>query len=292
MAVEGTAIPGEEDSSALNPEIQEQKVKETASKKGWTPLKEWTGPAEDWVSAKEFLGREKLFKKIHDLQYTLGQQSKKHEADFKQIQDHFAKVRETEYKRAQDDLKAARKEAIAAGDAQEAERIDNNLEALRAEAAKVKEQEAAQAKATQAQQQGPTKVFTEWKEKNSWFEQDTDMTQMALEIGTSHAAANQNKSQEDVLAYVEKRIRQAYPEKFQSQTRRGSPVEGGGSLRMSDGGTKGSKTKLAVSDLDDTEKHVLNTLLKTKTLKVLADKNKVTETQQYLNDLAEAKGLR
>ena len=285
----GTRIPGEpEEGVALNPEIQEQKVKDTARTKGWKPLKEWDGDPSDWVPAKEFLGRERLFKKIHDLQYTLGQTTKRNQEELTQIRKHFEQVRETEYKRAVADLKAQRREAVAAGDVKAAEQIDTELDQVREQRAQVQ----AEAKAAPQQTQGPSPAFTEWHSRNKWFNEDSDMTQLAIEIGTTHAAANGHKSQAEVLEYVEKRIKKAYPEKFESTVRRGSPVEGGGSMKVGEGSTKGSKSKLTVSDLDDTEKHVLGTLLKTKTLDAIAKKNNRTPTEQYLTDLAEAKGLR
>lgn len=291
MAEEGVAIPGEEEGgSALNPEIQEQRVKESARTKGWKPLKEWEGDPAEWVPAKEFLGREKLFKKIHDLQHSLGQQSKRHASDLKVMQDHFAKVRDTEYKRAVEDLKAARKEAIASGDVKEADRIDENLDAIREEKAKADQQAKVTAQAeTQA---GPSEAFLQWHNENSWFNRDNpdEITKDAIEIGTGHAQANPSKSQADVLKYVTEKIKRLHPEKFGTSGRRGSQVESGGSVRMETGSNK--KGKMTTADLNEMEQSVLSTLLKTKALKYLADKNKRTETEQYLADLAEVKGLR
>ncbi len=287
MAEEGVEIPGEgTEGTSMSPEIQDQKVKDAARQKGWKPLKEWDGDPEDWVSAKEFVGREKLFKKIHDLQYSLGQQSKKQSEDLAQIKEHFAKVRETEYKRAVAELKAEKREALANQDVDAAERIEERMDALKDEQTQVKQQVATSSNAQ------PTQEFVDWQGRNKWFNSDTDMTQVATELGVSHAMANPSKPQTAILEYVEKRIKQMYPEKFGTKTRTPSPVDGGGNSRMTDSSGTNKKGKLTTADLDDTERHVLSTLLKTKTLKIMAEKNKRSETDEYLTQLAEAKGLR
>src|SRR4051812_35214193 len=104
MAEEGTKIVGEEEGSSLSPQVQAEKVEEKARAKGWKPLEEFKGDEADWVPAREFIGRERLFDKIHDLKNQLSRQAQRFEQDMGRIQAHFLKVQETEYSKAKREL--------------------------------------------------------------------------------------------------------------------------------------------------------------------------------------------
>jgi len=72
-----------------------------AREQGWKPKEEYEGDPEKWKPAKEFVERGELFGKID----TLGKDLKETRKALKMLQEHHAKVKETEYKRAVDDLK-------------------------------------------------------------------------------------------------------------------------------------------------------------------------------------------
>lgn len=281
MAEEGIRVEGEEESVSLSPQIQEQKAEEKARTKGWKPLEEFKGDPADWVPAKEFVGREKLFDKIHDLKNQLSRQAQKFQQDMSSIQAHFLRVQETEYKRAKTELQSQLAQAKANDD------IDAAVEI----AGQIKETEAAQkAAAVEAKvvkQGGPTPDFVDWQEENGWFNKDMEMTADAVTIGTGYAAANPSKSQKEVLEHVSTKIKRLYPEKFESRKEKSvedNKVEGGGSRPR-----PSNKNKLSVGDLDDREREVMRTLIKRGALKELAKKNNRSEQEQYLADLAEVR---
>lgn len=294
MAEEGIAIEGEAGESSLSPQIQEQKTEEKARKDGWKPLDEYKGDPADWVPAKEFLGRQKLFDKIHDLKNQLSRQAQRFEQDMTKIQSHFLKVQETEYKRAKADLESQLARAKADENIEAAVEIAGQIKEVE-QSAKVAAQEAKQVRAG-----GPTPEFQEWQEQNKWFQQDAEMTADAIAIGTGYAAANPQKSQKEVLEHVTDRIKKIYSDKFKEEAKPNTKgngkvpnenrVEGGGSRQVNTENTR--KGKLSVGDLDEMEHEVMKTLIKRGALKDRAAKNKVTQEEQYLMDLAEAKAVK
>lgn len=204
-----------EDQQSLNPTIQEQHkelVENKARTKGWRPLDEWHGEPEDWVDAREFLGREPLFDRIQDLKNQLHQNSQKFDKEFQVMANHFAQMRDVEYKRALAELKG--QIAIAKD-----EKDVDTVETLTTQLAAVEQERKITTQATQQAAQtsnvDPEK-FRQWKIKNEWFDKDAELQDEAMSMGIGYSARHPAKTQDEVYAYVEKRIKQIYPEKFQS----------------------------------------------------------------------------
>lgn len=287
MAAEGTQIEGEAEGGALNPQIAEKKQEEKARSKGWKPLEEFHGDAADWVPAKEFLGREKLFDKIHDLKNQLSRQASKFEQDMSRISQHFSKVRETEYKRAKKELESQLAVAKSEGNVDEVADLAGQIKEVETEA----KEAALEAKVAQqaVRQGGPTPEFVEWQKENPWFEKDAEMTADAIAIGTGYAAAKgPTVSQKEVLEYTTKKIKRLYAEKFEDESKgkrvSEDKVEGGSPSRPTS-----RKGKLSTSDLDEVERSVMRTLIKRGVLKDAAKKNNRTQEEEYLAQLQERK---
>lgn len=288
MAEAGVVLDGEGSGSSMNPQIQATKSEEKARQKGWRPLDEFKGDAADWVDHKEFLGREKLFDKIHDLKNQLSRQASKFEQDMTRISAHFAKVQEVEFNRAKKELQGQLAAAKAAEDVELVADIAGQIKEVEADA------KAAAKDVKQAERGGPTPEFVDWQKENGWFQKDAEMTADAIAIGTGFAAANPGKSQSEVLDYTSKKIKRMYPEKFEEgeeepETKKkvDNRVEGGSSRSAAPKQKKGQKT---VGDLSDMERSVMNTLIKRGALKEVAAKNKRTQQEEYLAQLSEREG--
>lgn len=284
-ANEGIAVPGEEGVSSQNPNAD--KYEGAARKAGWKPESEWDGSPEDWVPAKEFVGRQKLFDKIHDLKSQLSRQTQKFEKEMAQVSAHMAKVQEIEYKKAKRELEAKLAAAKADEDVDAAIEIAQEIKDVE------QEQRVAQAAQQQAKQGGPTPEFTEWQAANKWFGADMEMTADAVAIGTGYAAANPTKSQKEVLEYTRKKVAKMYPEKFEDD---GEPARKSKTEDRVEGPSRGApngqkkKGQLTVADLSDTERRIMTTLIKRNVLKDAAKKNNRTQQEEYLAQLAERKG--
>lgn len=279
---EGIAIKGEAQQSSQSPTVQEQRdnaVVERASKSGWQPLEDYIEAGKDpadWVSAQEFVNRQPLFDKIHSLKNELFSQRKTFEKDFKVVTEHFKSVKETEYKRALDELKSQRTAAIESADSQKANQIDEQMDKVREEHAEFKAKTA-----TQATTGTEAAEFVEWRRKNQWYDKDSAMKREADSLGIGYAQANPSVAISQVLEYVEERIKRLYPETFgesrKESTRQVSAVEGGGIKRA----TK-SSGKVSVSDLNDMERTAMDTFIK---------RGVLTEAQ-YLESIGKARGLK
>lgn len=288
MANEGIEVPGEEKGSALSP------VEVRAREKGWRPQDEFKGNPDDWVDAKEFVGREKLFDKIRELKGDLHRQANKFDKDMEVISKHLSETEERAYAKAKKELQAQRRVALKEENPDAVEAIEENLEQLE------KEKQAALAKIPKPMvQTGPTPAFQEFQEKNQWFKlnsagmPENEMTEDAIAIGTGYAAAHPNLSHSEVLKYVAKKVKAMYPEEkkdeeeTQPTKRGGSLVESGSGGNREQASKASKKTKITRSDLTSDQQKIMDRIVKLGVLKTKAEKNKVSQETQYLMDFSE-----
>src|SRR6185503_5830853 len=118
-------------------------VEAEAAKMGWTPKSEFRGDPAKWRPADEFVERGKNMLPI--VQAKVKRQETQIEEltrTVKDFADHMSKTDQRAYDRAMADLKQQRKEALAAGDGDTFEKVDEAIDQLKTEA---------QAKAAKAQ---------------------------------------------------------------------------------------------------------------------------------------------
>jgi hypothetical protein len=232
---EGTAIPGE-----VTPLVQE------ALEQGWVPKEEFDGDPERWVDAGEFVRRGELFRKIE----SQSKEMKDMRKALSELAKHNSKIAEVEYKRAVADLKAQRKEALAEGDFDKVDHIEDQIDATK-EAARIAQQQAIQA----AIPQGVPPELQNWINKNSWYESNNEMRDYADFVGLK--LGQSGMSPVEVLKEVEKRVKEQFKDKFTNPNRqRPSAVE-----------SPRAAAKVGKSDayeLTDTERSVMETLVRQK----------------------------
>ena len=90
------------------PHIESDPYESEAREQGWRPKEEFEGDPEKWRPAKEFVERGELFGKID----TLGKELKETKKALKMLQEHNSKVKETEFKRAVEELKSLQKKHL------------------------------------------------------------------------------------------------------------------------------------------------------------------------------------
>ena len=226
-----------------NTEVAFTAAEEKAMEQGWVPKDEWEGDPDAWRPAKEFLDRGELFKKIDDQNRTIKQ--------FKQALDdlskHHAKVRETEYTRALESLKAQKVTALEEGDAAAVVKLDDQIDLVKDAQTQLK----AQPQGTTPEVLNPQ--FVNWVNRNKWYETDEGMKGYADSIGRGMAASGMTPDM--VLLEVEKKIKAEFPHKFRNPNRdKPGSVEGSAS--------KGGKTKDDYV-LSDDENRVMQRFIKT-----------------------------
>lgn len=282
----GITVPGEQDSSSLNPNIQEEKFVERAVEKGWKPLEDFKGPEADWVDAKEFLAREPLLKEVRDLKRHIKTQREQMDNDMRVISAQFTQMSDLAYKKAVADLEAQRDLAISEQDIQSVRKLDKEID----EVEDAHQKNIAQTRPQQRIASEAAEEMQQWRQDNPWFDNDKELNDEAVSIGVGYITKHPEKSQTDMLKHVEDRVRRLYPEKFKPVQRTqveedNTRVEGRSPTRPL-GKAKG---KLTVADLDDDEREIMRTLIKRNTLKGIAEKNKRTQQEEFLAQLAERK---
>lgn len=240
-------------------------VEQKALEMGWRPKSEFEGDEDDFIDAQEFVRRKPLFEKIDHV----GKELRETRKALKALQEHHQKVKEAEYQNALKQLRADKKQALEEGDADRLIEIDEQIAEAKAADVAVR---------TQIQQEAskPHPNFVAWVQKNQWYQSDVELRSVADQIGTAYAAKNPETNPDDVLKYVEQRIKKLYPENFRNPNKeRPSAVEG----RTQ---TQAHEKKDGISDypLTDEERKVMNTFVR----------QGIMTKEEYIRDLKAVKG--
>ena len=204
-------------------------MEQKAYDEGWRPKEEWNGEEDDWKDAKTYIRDGELFKKIDAIK----QENRNLKKSVSALKTHYEKVKETEYKRALDELKNQKKAALREGDGETAVAIEEKIEEV--------QQDMQQAHVAAQQIEVEPEVhpdFSNWVDRNRWYNDRPEMRDFADSIGIAFKKANPTRSPKEVLDYVADRVTKAYPEQFKNQ-RKSAPttVEGGtGPRRTSNSG--------------------------------------------------------
>ncbi len=240
-------------------------VEQKALEMGWRPKTDFEGDEDDFIDAQEFVRRKPLFEKIDHV----GKELRETRKALKALQEHHTKVKEAEYQNALKQLRAEKKVALEEGDADRLIEIDEQM-------AEAKAVDVAQRTQQHQQASQPHPNFVAWVGKNQWYQSDVELRSVADQIGTAYAAKNPETSPDDVLKYVEQRVRKLYPENFRNPNKeRPSAVEG----RTQ---TQASEKKDGISDypLTDEERKVMNTFVR----------QGIMSKEEYIKDLKAVKG--
>lgn len=224
-----------------------QTTEDIARASGWKPKEEYAGDPAKWVSAETFVAKGELIERIE----SLGKKLKDSEKTIKLLTEHHNKVKESEFKRAVEFLKQQKKQAYESGDVDKIIELDDKI-------AEIKETQKAQkdAFAEDTKGSGVDPAFTSWVSENKWYDINSEMKADADAFGEAYYRNNPEKTPAEVLEFVTKKIKKAYPEVFQNQNRnRPSAVEGG-----TNGGR--ANTKKDNFDLTDEERSVMRTFVK------------------------------
>jgi hypothetical protein len=212
VAPEGNEQQEEFVEAVLTPTEQE------ALDAGWVPEDAFQGDKEKWVNAAEFLRRGELFQRIESQGRELKETRKALQAMSKLHTD----IREVEYKRAMETIRAQKKAALEEGDADAVIAADERLDLVREEQRLLK-QEQVREEPHQAEEHPE---FVQWKSKNNWYVSSTPMRAFADALGLE--LRSEGLSPSAVLRRVEQEVRKEFPNKFQNPNQsRSSSVEGG-----------------------------------------------------------------
>lgn len=244
-------------------EPQLTEAEQQAMDSGWVPKEEYL-KREDavehkWVDAGEFLRRGELFKKIEDQ----SKQLKDVRNALNELKKLNGQVREVEYKRALDALKAQKKAALEDGDADAVMAAEDRIELVKEQAKQLQDEPQQQSDAGSEHPE-----FVAWTEQNSWYKNSSPMKAFADALGQDLARAGNSPS--EVLRKVAAEVRKEFPNKFRNPNQdKPGAVESG----------KGTGTSRAGSfQLTDEERRVMHTFIRTGVFKT--EKEYITELQK------------
>lgn len=237
-------------------------IEQRALEMGWKPRDSFTGDEDDFIDAKEFVRRKPLFDKIEHQSRELRQVRTSVAA----LKEHYTQVEKAAYDRAIRDLRAQQKTAIQEGDLEKYHEIQEEISTAEKQASR----------ATQIPDpvdNGPDPAFVSWKEKNSWYDNDSELREFADTYGIG--LAQRGVPPTEVLAKVEAKVRSTYASKFQNPRRASAPaVEGSTAPRAT------SRSKGEDYQLTDQERRVMNALVQ----------QGVLTKEKYIADLKKIKG--
>ena len=183
-------------------------IEQEAMEQGWRPKEEFKGDPERFIDAGEFIRRGELFAKI-DHQ---NREMKQLRNTMEQFAKHHQNVEKSAYDRAIKDLKAQRKEALAEGDVDRFDELDQQID------------ETVEAREKFVEQQRTAPVvpeinpkFAEWVQKNPWYSKDVMLQGAADRYGIE--LAKQGMDPVEVLKAVEKKVKEEFPHKFSNPNR-------------------------------------------------------------------------
>ena len=200
------------------PEEKVDPFVERAQAMGWRPVEEWDGAEEDFIDAKEFVRRQPLFEKIEHVTKEL----KNVKSAFDALKQHHTKVKEVEFKRALDQLKAAKRRALTEGETEQALMLEDKIDEINEQKAEFDQEVQSQPQI----QDTPNPAFIDWTKQNTWYQKDRAMTAYADQLGVE--LHKQGLSPDEVLRRVTREVKEEFKHKFTNPKREGaSAVEGG-----------------------------------------------------------------
>lgn len=255
----------EQDSQAVN-----QQTEKEARLFGWVPKEEFRGSEDDWVDAEVFVKRGKeinpiLRKNNELLMKKLDEKAKEIDSikasveEFKKFQKESFERKTAEYEVQIAQLKSQKREAIAEGNGDLVVDIDDQIDSL-----KEAQREAKEAAKAKPEPEQPAQVsipddpeLQGWLNKNTWFGNDIEMTELANTLGSSVRKQFPHLTSRAFLEKLDDKIREYMPNKFLGNKAKGSAVDSSGSVRGS-----GSSGKKSYDNLPDDAKQACDRFIK------------------------------
>lgn len=234
-----------------------------AMERGWEPKEKWQGNPDEWIPAKIFNDRGELFGRIAKDKATINELKQSVDA----LVEDRKKLFDAGYKRAIEDLKRDKRVALEEGDTKAVMEIDDKIDEVREQATKAQEEFN---KSVTPKPQTVNPDFEAWHANNNWYLKDNSLT--AFANGLAQDMVEAARSAGTTIHWgkfyneVTRKVRQKFPEKFESRTRESvlqDDVVGSGGDSTSDKTSSRSSTTLKESDLTDDQRRIMNNILKT-----------------------------
>lgn len=253
--------------------VETTEQEQIARAQGWKPKEEAADLVEagKWVNYDEFNRRKEFFDAIHKV----NQKNKRLEEQLNALNEHHLKVKEAAIKQAREELLNEKRAAAKDNDLERIVEIDERLSELNAQPAP-----------TAPSNPAAHPEMDAFVQKNKWYVEDEDLQAFANGYGAKLERENPNMATSEVLAAVEKKVKDTFPNKFGSTTTTQRVSSVSPSRPGPDGPGAVRKKRITYNDLPDDAKDMHNKLVK-------SPRNpygKLT-SEQYIKDYAAVSGL-
>lgn len=192
-----------------------------AAQFGWVPEADYKGNPEDWKDAETFLKRgkeingflRKDLEKIKNKNQTLESELSEIRATMEEFRNYHNETEARAYKRALDDLKKQKVEAIEQGDGARVLEIEDTIDSIKEAQAKPA------TKVEKKQDANYDKEYFDWAKSNTWYVSDPELKAIAELYGQEINAQYPEKKGKIFLDEITKLVKENYPEKFQNPAR-------------------------------------------------------------------------
>jgi hypothetical protein len=165
---------------------------------GWRPLEEFSGPEENWKTAKEFARDGEWIQKINSLKHEMDNQKQ----EFNSRLENTNKLHEA---RRQAEIKQLKEQQRAAVDMSDTDAFDNAQKQI---------DELEKQPVTSEQEGQPQKdpAIVAWEAKNPWImDANDERSSVAMGVWNTYLNQNQNATISQALAHVDERMNSLYP---------------------------------------------------------------------------------
>jgi hypothetical protein len=255
--IEGEEQEGGEESTEQKEEVQLSEIEQEAQQEGWMPKEDWIEAGHDpkqWRPADVWKDRGEFFKTINSLKQELQLTKRQVQGAFIQGQ----KMAEAVYNQQLSELKSARREAMANQDIETVEKIEEKMDEL-----KSKQNAPAPQVPQQAQNLPVPQEFNDFVDRNPWYNKDPILHYAADGIGYEFLRVNPNASPETLYRFVERKMKEKFPEIASTRKMPPSPNESGNTLRGGASTAKGGSLSALKSGMSDMERSIMKTLVST-----------------------------
>lgn len=241
--------------------VPEQSTDELRARQhGWVPKSEWEGDVDEWVPAKVFNLKGELFGRIAKDKSKITEL----ETAVTGLVEQVKKAHDAGYARALDELKAKKRDALDEGDTSAVLEIDDQIDSLKEEHKKTKEEMAA--KVSPKTQSNPE--FDMWHVDNEWYLTDQSTTayanELVMEMNRNAQVSGTQLNYSKMLNEISRKVRQKFPEKFGGMRKatKQEPVDSGSERNAERVNKSTTKFKDVEAGLTEQELSIMKTVMK------------------------------
>ena len=270
----------EQQEASTEPEVQQldPQVEKEARLFGWVPKEEFRGSESDWVDAEVFVKRGKeinpiLRKNNELLMKKLDEKAKEIDSikasveEFKKFQKESFERKAAEYEIELAALKTKKREAIAAGNGDLVVDLDDQIDEIKEAQKEVKKEAEKKPEPTKTEAQVSVPEDPElqgWLGRNTWFGEDTEMTDVANGLGASVRRQFPHLTGRAFLDKLDEKIVEYFPHKVLGNKAKGSAVDSTGNVRSGGGSGKKSYDNLPADAKEACDRFIANGWIKSK----------------------------